>query len=166
MTTTPDVRVRRASAADAERVAPLFDAYRQFYRQHPDPARALAFISERLERDESVVFVAERTPEAGGAALGFVQLYPSFSSVSACRIWVLNDLFVSPEARGLGVARALMAAARAHAERTGARQVVLSTGRTNAPARALYEGLGYVRDTEFDTYTLALPGSTDSPGAR
>lgn len=159
MRPVPELRIWKASAADAALVAPLFDAYRQFYRQPPDSRRALAFIRERLERDESVVLVAAQPPDAGGAAVGFAQLYPSFSSVSACRIWVLNDLFVTPGARGLGVGRALVAAVRAHAERTGARRIVLATARDNAASRALYESVGFVRDTEFDTYSLELPGA-------
>jgi ribosomal protein S18 acetylase RimI-like enzyme len=146
--------VRRATAADVGLVAPLFDAYRQFYGQAPDLPRAEAFLRERLTRDESVVFVAR----ADGAALGFVQLYPSFSSMSASPIWVLNDLFVTPQARGRGVGRALMGRAREHALATGARRLVLATAKTNAKAKALYESLGYEREEGFDHYRLELGG--------
>jgi ribosomal protein S18 acetylase RimI-like enzyme len=151
------VSIRRASAADADIIAPLFDAYRQFYRQASDLARARSFIRERLERGESVVFLAMQPGGMGEVALGFVQLYPSFSSVSTCAIWVLNDLYVVPEARGLHVGRALVEEASAHAKTTRACPIVLSTARDNARASALYKAQGYVRDTEFDTYTLELP---------
>ncbi|HET7931751.1 MAG TPA: GNAT family N-acetyltransferase, partial [Rhodanobacteraceae bacterium] len=107
------VTVSRASLDDLDAIAPLFDAYRVFYRQASNPALARSFIEERLQLGESGIFVC-RDP-ATGAALGFTQLYPSFSSVAARLIWILNDLFVAPDARRRGVARALMQAARAFA---------------------------------------------------
>ncbi len=146
--------VREASPADTEAVAPLFDAYRQFYEQPADPALARAFIAERLERGESVIFLAERD----GRAVGFVQLYPLFSSTAARprRLWLLNDLFVAPEARGSGIGRALMARARQLAEETGACGLELATARTNMAAQRLYESLGYRRDDQFLRYELGL----------
>ncbi len=145
-----EVTVRQAGLADAETIAPLFDAYRQFYRQTPDLPLARAFIQERLALQESVILLAE---DAQGGLLGFTQLYPSFSSVSARRIWVLNDLFVSPDARGHGVGKALLEAAREHAVAAGAKRIVLSTAHDN-PAQKLYESTGYRRDTAFLHYSL------------
>lgn len=72
-----NVRVTRAGVGHATAVAPLFDSYRQFYGQRPDLPGATAFMTERLSRGESVVFLALDSE----AALGFVQMYPSFSSV-------------------------------------------------------------------------------------
>ena len=151
--------IRRASAGerDVGLIAPLFDSYRQFYDEPADPERAAIFIRERLEAKESVVFIAESGGEAPGEALGFVQLYPSFSSVAACRIWVLNDLFVAPAARGSGVGRALMEAAREHAIRTGAKRLTLETTTENRRAWSLYENLGYVRQSDSARfYSLEL----------
>jgi ribosomal protein S18 acetylase RimI-like enzyme len=128
---------------DVRLIAPLFDSYRQFYDQPADPARAEAFIRERLEASESVIFVAEAGGDGAGGILGFVQLFPSFSSVTARRIWVLNDLFVAAEARGSGVGRALMEAAREHAVKTGAKRLTLETTSGNNTAWSLYESLGY-----------------------
>ena len=146
--------VRQAGPGDVDAVAPLFDAYRQFYQQPPDLVLARAFIAERLARSESVIFLAERD----GQAVGFVQLYPLFSSTSARprRLWLLNDLFVSPSARGGGVARALMERARRLGEDTGAAGLELATARTNAPARRLYESLGWRQDEQFLRYELGL----------
>lgn len=87
--------IRHASVADAARIAPLFDAYRQFYEQPADAAAALAFISARLERGESVILLAS----VDGAPVGFCQMYPSFCSVIAAPIYVLYDLFVARRAR-------------------------------------------------------------------
>ena len=93
--------IRHASVADAARIAPLFDAYRQFYEQPADAAAALAFISARLERGESVILLAS----VDGAPVGFCQMYPSFCSVIAAPIYVLYDLFVAPAARQSGAGR-------------------------------------------------------------
>ncbi len=147
-------RVRRAGPADADAVASLFDAYRGFYGRPSDPALARRFVAERLERGESVIFVAERDERP----IGFVQLYPVFSSTAARpgRLWLLNDLYVAPEARGRGAARALMAVARRLAEETGACGLELATGRTNAAAQRLYRSLGWREDDAFLHFELHL----------
>lgn len=146
-------RVVRASLDDLDDLAPLFDDYRVFYRQPSDPARAWAFLGERLERGESVIFLAR---DRGSKALGFTQLYPGFSSVSTRRLWILNDLYVETGARQCGVARALVEAAHVHARDAGALRVVLSTSRDNTSAQALYESFGYVRETQMQEYSLEL----------
>ena len=153
-----DFIVRRAGAdeRDVDLIAPLFDSYRQFYDKPADARLAVAFIRDRLQASESVIFLAEGGGESK-EALGFVQLYPSFSSVNACRIWVLNDLFVIPAARGSGVGRALMESARQHAIQTGAKRLTLETVTENRTAWTLYEDLGYVRHEDSARfYTLEL----------
>ena len=94
--------------------------------------------------------------ETGGEAVGFMQLYPSFSSVSLGRLWILNDLFVDPAVRRGGVGRRLLERARAWAVETRARGLVLSTGVTNKTAQALYESCGWSRDDEFQRYRLLV----------
>jgi ribosomal protein S18 acetylase RimI-like enzyme len=145
--------IRLATAADVDRVAPLFDAYRQFYGLPSDPGLCRQYLAERLGRDESVVLLAG---EADGTTLGFVQMYPGFSSLAAARTYVLYDLFVAPAARERGVGRRLMEAAAEEARRRGAVSLVLSTAKTNHPAQRLYESLGWVRDEEFYEYSLRL----------
>jgi len=145
--------IHTAIPEDAALIAPLFDAYRQFYEQPADADAALAFITARLERGESVILLARR-PD--GRALGFCQLYPSFCSVLAAPIYVLYDLFVVPDARRLGVGRALLLAAEAHARATGHARMDLTTARNNLRAQALYESLGWVRDEVFLTYARHL----------
>jgi GNAT superfamily N-acetyltransferase len=151
---TLEYAIRRATLGDLRIAAELFDAYRQFYGQPPDNAIATTFLLERLTLNDSVVYLALGEPQ--GKGLGFVQLYPSFSSVAARRIWILNDLFVAPEARRHGVGRALLDEARDHAAATGAKRLVLSTGVANRAAQALYEQYGYVQDSEFSTYKFEL----------
>lgn len=135
-------------------LAPLFDAYRIFYGQSSNLELAEKFLFDRLSTDESVILFCRQS--SGGSPAGFTQLYPSFSSTSAGRIWILNDLFVSPAFRRLGVARVLIRAAHDHARATGALEVVLSTAHTNKAAQALYESIGYRQDTEFRTYSFAI----------
>ena len=133
--------------------APLFDAYRQFYRQPSDLAGAAAFLRQRIERKESVVFLALLED----AAVGFTQLYPCFSSASMKRLWILNDLYVAPEARRRGVAKALMERARRLALETSSESLALETAVDNHNAQRLYEQLGWIRDEEFFRYSLRLP---------
>ena len=135
-------------------MAPLFDAYRVFYGRPSDLKLAERFLLDRLGADESVIFGCRRC--STGLLVGFTQLYPSFSSASAGRIWILNDLFVTPDARRLGVGRVLIQAAHDHARETRALRVVLSTAHANQAAQALYESLGYVQDAEFRSYSFAV----------
>lgn len=144
------IATRRATLHDLDAVAPLFDAYRGFYGQPRDLARARAWLAERMQRDESVVLLAQRD----GAIVGFAQLYPMFSSVHTARTWILNDLYVDTAARRGGAARALLDAAAASARDGGAGAIALETSRDNAPARALYRAAGWHED---DTQWYSLP---------
>lgn len=148
--------IRRATLDDLELVAPLFDAYRRFYGKPGNLGEATAFLRARLENDESVILVAHGNSGDNGAATGFAQLYPSFSSVSAARIYVLNDLYVSPAARRQGVAAGLLRAAADFGRQAGAIRLALSTGVDNKSAQALYEGAGWQRDDAFYHYELPL----------
>ena len=144
--------VRQATIADLDALAPLFDAYRRFYRASADLPGARQFLHDRFSHSQSVVFLAFD----GDAAAGFTQLYPSFSSVSMARIFILNDLFVSPEARGRGAGAALLRAAAEFGRRAGAVRLELSTELANTTAQAVYEHLGWKRNTVFCSYQLAL----------
>lgn len=146
------VEIRQASVQDLDALVPLFDAYRQFYRFASDLAGARAFLLARFENNQSVIFVADRD----GEALGFTQLYPSFSSGAMRRIFVLNDLFVVPGARQGGVGTALLEAAADYGRAVGAVRLALSTELSNATAQAVYERAGWARDTVFCQYTLSL----------
>jgi GNAT superfamily N-acetyltransferase len=144
----PEVRTVRAELNDLDAFVPLFDGYRQFYGARSDPEGARAFLADRLKRGESVVFLAI----VDGAIVGFTQLYPSFSSVSMKRLWVLNDLFVTADARKSGAGRALLERAERWAAETGAKGLTLSTQVTNLTAQRLYEACGWTKDDEFFHY--------------
>jgi len=146
------MEIRRATPQDIDALAVLFDGYRQFYRQPSDLAGARAFLGERLARAESIVFLALD----GGQAVGFTQLYPSFTSAGMARIFVLNDLFVQPDARGRGIGTGLLRRAAEFARVEGAVRLVLSTEKTNLTAQLLYASEGWQRDDAFFGYTLPL----------
>ncbi|KQW00243.1 GNAT family N-acetyltransferase [Rhizobacter sp. Root1221] len=147
------VHTRLALLGDVGRVAPLFDAYRQFYAQPADLARATQFLHDRLSRRESLILLATLDD---GAVAGFCQLYPTFCSIEAAPIYTLSDLFVSPSARRLGVGRVLLRAAERLAADRGVVRLELTTAHTNQTAQALYESLGWCRDEVYRTYTLAV----------
>jgi ribosomal protein S18 acetylase RimI-like enzyme len=147
------MQIIRAGAEHVELIAPLFDLYRQFYKYKSDLEGALRFLAERLKNGESVAFLAL---DENGRALGFTQLYPSFSSTTMQRLWILNDLYVIPECRKGGVASALMEQARQLGIETGAAELMLETAVDNFTAQRLYEKLGWQRDKEFYTYHLYL----------
>jgi len=144
--------VREATADDVPRVAVLFDAYRVFYGQVSNPHVAQFYLSERLRRNESKIFLGVDTESH--QTVGFTQLYPGFSSIRVGRIWILEDLFVRADARRIGVGDALMTRAEAFAKESGAIGVTLSTAVANVNAQRLYEKRGYLRDTEFLYYSL------------
>jgi GNAT superfamily N-acetyltransferase len=149
MTTT----IRKIGVADVDAVAPLFDAYRQFYGRPSDPVLARQFLTDRLSAHESIVLLAQ---SAEAVSTGYVQIYPTFSSVRAARIYILNDLFVSPQARGKGVGRLLMEASVRRARDDGAARLKLSTAINNFPAQRLYESLGWIRDQDYYEYNLGV----------
>jgi ribosomal protein S18 acetylase RimI-like enzyme len=153
---SPPFTIIKAEPHHLDLVAPLFDAYRVFYNQPSDLTGARTFIQAGLENQDSVIFLALDESQGRNMGIGFVQLYPTLSSVSMRHIWVLNDLYVAPAARQHGVGRALMEQARQWAVETGAKRLSLATAIDNTVAQSLYESLGYQRDKKFYYYSLEL----------
>ena len=142
------MEIVRATADDLEELIPLFNGYRIFYEQASDLGGAHNFLKERLDGDESVIFLAV---DENGQGLGFTQLYPSFSSVSMQRVYILNDLFVDASARGRQVGTGLLDRAKEFAFSQGAKGLVLETAADN-PAQKLYEKNGWTKDTALHYY--------------
>lgn len=149
MNTTP--AIRKATIEDVAIVAKMFDAYRMFYQQPSDIKGATEFITERLQKNESVVLIALINDHA----MGFTQLFPIFTSVGMQRTWLLNDLYIEPAARGKGVATALLEAAKEHGRSTNSKWLMLQTGATNVAAQALYEKNGWRKDKDL-FYSVSL----------
>ena len=147
------LRTRIATLADLDVIAPLFDAYRQFYEQAPNLALARSFIRDRLQNNESMILLASNEQQQ---VIGFCQLYPTFCSVEAKPIYSLYDLFVDPEARRSGAGKVLLQAAEKLAAERGKARMDLTTARTNRPAQNAYEALGWVRDEVFFAYSRVI----------
>lgn len=146
------LEITTATVADLDEVCGLFALYLEFY-QRPASAEAVrAYLHDRLTQGDAVIFLARLE----GQAVGFAQLYPSFSSLALAKSWILYDLYVSASARRQGVAEALLERCRVLAQETGACELFLQTAKDNTPAQALYEKHGYQQDTEFYNYYLSL----------
>jgi len=147
------MQIRRAGPEDIEKILPLFNAYRAFYKQEASPEKARAFLLENLALERSIIFFAYDNSEK---PVGFIQLYPRVSSLSMTPYIYISDLFVDPDYRRLGIARKLMQAAHDYAIALGASSIQLETAHTNTTAQELYESLGYEHDQEYRTYYLGL----------
>jgi ribosomal protein S18 acetylase RimI-like enzyme len=140
--------IKKTTIEDLNSLTELFDSYRVFYQQESNLEGAKSFLKERLINEESVIFIAydEHNP------VGFVQLYPTFSSVSMKKSWVLNDLFVNASARKRGFGEKLIQKAIGFAQETGAKGLSLETGQDNAAAQRLYEKIGFKKETNYFYY--------------
>src|SRR6186997_1227388 len=137
--------IRRAKKKDIDKLSMLFDKYRIFYKQSSNIDNARSFLKKRMKRKESVIFVAEERKEL----IGFTQLFPIFSSVSMKRTWLLNDLYVNEKARGMGVARKLLDAAKDFGAKTNSKWLILQTAADNFAAQKVYEKNGWERETDL-----------------
>ena len=146
------MEIFRATLKEIDEVSTLFNAYRIFYGKQADIEGAKSFIEERMKLNESVIFLAMD----GKTPMGFVQLYPIFTSVGMKRKWLLNDLFVAKTYRRQGVGKALMNQAKEFAIETKAAGILLETAKDNTQAQALYEHLGYVKEDAVYFYNLSL----------
>ena len=147
------MEIRQANLSHLEEVAKLFNQYRIFYDMPSAPEACKDFIQNRIEKEESVIFIAINE---GGETTGFTQLYPSFCSVELKPILYLYDLYVAPHFRREGIGKALMQRSKEYAEQINADRLTLETATDNVIAQALYESIGYERDTEFYTYHFEI----------
>ncbi len=134
-----------ATSAHIDKVTSLFDAYRVFYNQKSDLASSRKFIEDRITNKESTILLAlddNQTP------LGFTQLFPIFSSVTAQRMYILNDLYVNQEIRSKGVGTALLNAAKEFCKKQEYKGLVIQTA-TDNPAQDLYKRMGWEADPDL-----------------
>ena len=146
------MQIKQGTIEQLEDITFLFNQYRMFYRQPSDLDGARKFVKERLQRQDAVIFLATKNTKP----VGYTQLFPSWSSVSMQRVWILNDLFVLPEQRNRGIAKALMNRAKEHAISTNAVRLILATEVTNKIGQNLYESMGYSRFNDFYHYVLNI----------
>ncbi|RLV58461.1 GNAT family N-acetyltransferase [Parashewanella curva] len=148
-----DCTIAQATQTEIKQVVKLFDEYRQFYHQPSDLNSAHEFIQQRITDNSSVIFLAS---DSNGMGLGFVQLYPSFSSVKMKPIYILNDLYVSQHARCVGVGGKLIERCIAFAQDQGVNRLVLATHQENMLAQKLYRNYGFVQEQEFLSFHLVV----------
>ena len=141
------ITIVKGTEEHLDQLVPLFDGYRVFYEQDSDPHAARKFLKGLTDRDESIVFLAFMDQEA----VGFTQLFRSFSSVAMRPLLILNDLYVLPEQRGKGIGEALLAHAKSYCQQLNYRGLALETAVDN-PAQKLYERLGWEKDTHCFHY--------------
>jgi GNAT superfamily N-acetyltransferase len=141
----PANSIVRATAQDVARLLPLFDAYRAFFAGGRD-GRSSEFLEKRLERDEAVIFIARCDAET----VGFITLYPLWSSWYCRRIWFLSDLYVAESARNRGMGAGLVEHVVAYAKETGASSVMVELPRREPHLKRFYAKLGFAQDDFFE----------------
>ena len=149
------MRIVKATLEHLDLLAPLFVKYREFYGELSFPDSSRAFLEKRLSRDESVIYLALAADD-DKKLLGFCQLYPSYSSLSLKRVWILNDIYVAEDARRQLVADHLMRTAKKMAKDTQAVRMRVSTSSNNDVAQKVYESIGFREDTQFKNYVLPI----------
>lgn len=149
------IKIVRASKEQLEDVVSLFDAYRVFYKMQSDTSAARLFLSQRIQQNESAIFLAY----IEGVAVGFTQIYPMFSSVSMQPLFVLNDLYVQPSFRGQGIGEQLLLVGKQYTIDHKGKSLILETGMDN-PAQHLYERLGWKKDTEYYHYSWSADSNS------
>lgn len=151
------MKIKRINTSEISLVTELFDKYRVFYKQTSNIELAKNFLQARLDKNESVIFVATVNDKNDVIPVGFTQLYPRFSSRRAIKIWVLNDLYVEPKYRKQGIGESLINIALKYAKQDRTSHVELSTAVDNYIAQSLYESIGFKKrnpGTHFFNYNI------------
>jgi ribosomal protein S18 acetylase RimI-like enzyme len=143
------IKIRKATINDLKFIIELFDKYRVFYEKESDKEKAKDFLSNRLKHNDSEIFVAETNHNL----VGFVQLYPLFSSTRMQRLWLLNDLFVEKDYRGRGISKQLIEASKNLCKQTNACGLMLETAKSNIVGNQLYPKVGFSLDSEHKYYS-------------
>lgn len=145
------MKIIQAGSKELPLLTELFNLYRIFYHQQSEINGANEFLKKRIENGESVIFLAFYKDEP----VGFTQLYPSFSSISMKKSWILNDLYVKEIARKQGFGEALIKSAIQFARETDSKGLLLQTDKENTDAQRLYEKVGFKKETSYFYYFFA-----------
>lgn len=144
------MKIRKINTKDIKNLSKLFDNYRVFYGKKSDLQSSEKFLRERIKNNESEIFVAENNNEE---LVGFVQLYPIFSSTKMQKLWLLNDLFVEENQRGKGVSILLIEESKKLCVETNACGLILETAKSNEIGNKLYPKTGFSLDKEHNFYS-------------
>jgi GNAT superfamily N-acetyltransferase len=149
--------ISTVNEADLPELLPLMRGYCDFYEVDPSDEDLLA-MSRALIADperEGTQLIAR---DEHGRATGFATIFWTWTTLSASRLGVMNDLFVSEHARGTGTAEALIAACAERCRERGVRSLDWTTARDNHRAQRLYDRVGAQRDERWVDYSLAVTG--------
>ena len=142
------IKIRKAKINDLEELVNAFEAYRVWYRKEPNQIEAKQFLKDRIEQQESVIFIATENDKL----LGFTQLYPIFSSTRLKRLWLLNDLFVYKNHRGKGISKMLIEKTKEHCRQTNGCAITLETEISNKIGNKLYPATGFKLNSTQNFY--------------
>lgn len=142
--------IRKATLEDVPQLSNLFDAYRVFYEMDSNISEAVVFLTERISQKQSEIFVAI---DSVNNLIGFVQLYPIFSSTRMKRLWLLNDLYIDPSHRGNGVSKQLINQAQQLAMESKSCGLILETAKRNSIGNQLYPATGFQLDKDHNYYS-------------
>jgi GNAT superfamily N-acetyltransferase len=153
--------ITTVTEADLPELLPLMRGYCEFYEVSPSDEALLAMSRTLIaDPDEGVQLIAR---DDDGHAVGFATIFWTWSTLSASRLGVMNDLFVTADARGGGAADALIAACAERCRERGATELAWQTAHTNLRARAVYERVGATRDERWLDYSLGVPPGATTP---
>jgi GNAT superfamily N-acetyltransferase len=147
--------IATVTEADLDELLPLMRGYCEFYEVAPSDEALLA-MSRRLIADPELEGLQLIARDGDGAAIGFATIFWTWSTLSAQRLGVMNDLFVSEAARGGGHADALIAECVQRCRDRGATELAWQTARTNERAQAVYDRVGATRDDRWLDYSLGV----------
>ncbi|MGG3468722.1 GNAT family N-acetyltransferase [Neobacillus pocheonensis] len=144
--------IKQATIQDLKRIVPIFDSYREYFKQKRNPIEVEKFLFGKFEHLESMIFIAEHQ----GEVIGFAQLYPVFSSLSLQRVWLLNDFFISEAHRNQGVGKQLFEKVKEFTSLTMSKAIELSVEHSNQKAWEFWEKQGFKLDEEFRYYYFKI----------
>ncbi len=149
------MNIALVAEADLADLLPLMRGYCDFYTVAPSDEDLLA-LARSLIADPDCEGFQLIARESDGRALGFATVYWSWSTLAAARKATMNDLFLRPDARGSGIAEALIDECRLRSGRRGAASMSWQTAKDNLRARRVYERVGARREEWID-YTMETP---------
>jgi len=147
--------ISTVAEADLAELLPLMRGYCDFYSVAPSDAALLAMGRALIADPEHEGFQLIARNDAG-RAIGFATVFWTWSTSSASRIGVMNDLFVHPTARGGGTADDLIAECATRARDHGATSLEWQTAQNNHRAQKVYDRVGGQRDDRWLSYSIEL----------
>ena len=141
------MEIIKANIKHLDDLVPLFDSYRVFYKQESNLVAAKSFLKDRLEQQDSVIYLAY----IDQIAVGFTQLYSLFSSVAMQPIFLLNDLYIDSNFRNKGIGEALIEKSKFLCSEKKYKGMIIQTAFDN-PAQHLYQRLGFKPDSDLSFF--------------